>query len=515
MTADGKSSVTDSFDNFTDTIFAHAASRPKAIALADDYTRLTWKQLADLVGRASVWLNGLGIAPGDPVGVRMTNSIDHIILSLALMRVGAAKVEFSTSEVGRKFDGMIETLKIRTLFIEPPARSLGALRCISIGLDWRAGLSAFKGDHKHPPGFEPFDIALSSGSTGQPKGYALSHQQQLRRMRDYLEALGAVDIFSNDGTGNFLLTSSMSFGGFLYTLMNRLGNGGRVTVLPEYVKLMDFVRAVGAQDDAVLILTSAMCEDLISCAPEDGMLFPDVRAILSLGTPLAARAKRDMITRVSPRFSEAYGGSSFGLVSVLHPEDMLDRADSVGRLFAGVEVEIVDGDDRPVAPGVTGYLRCRGSGVSPHVISEAPQGRFEGFRDGWCYTGDLGAIDADGYVYLRGRVSEVVRRRGVDVMPTAVELALMSHPGVREAAVIGLTRKGVSEIIAVIIPSGKPDAQAFHSHCIDLVGAGQAPGGYLFVKQFPRTSGGKVDRPRLRQQIGKQVEATAAKRPVI
>ena len=82
-------------------------------------------------------------------------------------------------------------------------------------------------------------------------------------------------------------------------------------------------------------------------------------------------------------------------------------------------------------------------------------------------------------------------------------------------AVIGLTREGVSEIIAVIIPSGKPDAQAFHSHCIDLVGAGQAPGGYLFVKQFPRTSGGKVDRPRLRQQIGKQVEATAAKRPVI
>lgn len=505
----------ESFANFTDTIFAHAASRPKAIALSDAYTKLTWKQLADLVGRASVWLDSLGIAPGDPVGVRMTNSIDHIILSLALMRVGAAKVEFGTHEGGRKFDGMIETLKIRTLFIEPPARSLGAIQCVMVGLDWRAGLSAFKGDHKHPAGFEAFDIALSSGSTGQPKGYPLGHQQQLRRMEDYLEALGAVGVFSNDGTGNFLLTSSMSFGGFLYTLMIRLGNGGRVTVLPEYVKLMDLVRAVSAHDDAVLILTSVMCEELISCAPEDGMLFPKARAILSLGTPLAARAKRDMINRVTPNFSEVYGGSNFGLISVLRPEDMLDHADSVGRLFAGVEVEIVDSADQPAAPGVTGYLRCRGSGVSPHVISEAPQGRFEGFRDGWCYTGDLGAIDADGYVYLRGRVSEVVRRRGVDVMPTTVELALMAHPGVREAAVIGLTRDGVPEIIAVIIPGGKPDAQAFHSHCIDRVGAAQAPDGYLFVEQFPRTGGGKIDRAKLREQVLRKVGGTAAGRVVI
>ncbi|MEN3974561.1 class I adenylate-forming enzyme family protein [Emcibacter sp. SYSU 3D8] len=502
----------DTFNNFTDTIFNHAVRMPRAIALADDYGKLTWKQLADLVGRASVWLDSLGIAPGDPVGVRMTNSIDHIILSLALMRVGAAKVEFSTSESGRKFDAMIETLGIRTLFVEPPARSLGGLRSVNVGLDWREGLSAFKGDHKHPDDFEPFDIALSSGSTGQPKGYPLGHAQQLRRMEDYLEALGAVGVFSNDGTGNFLLTSSMSFGGFLYTLMNRLGNGGRVTVLPEFVRLMDLVRAIQAQNDAVLILTSAMCEDLLSCAQEEGVLFPKARAILSLGSPLAARTKRGMLSRVTPNFAEAYGGTSCGLISVLRPEDMLDHADSVGRLFAGVEVEIVDAEDKPVAPGVTGHLRCRGSGVSPEVISEAPQGRFEGFRDGWCYPGDLAAIDGDGYVYLRGRVSEVVRRHGVDVMPTTVELALMSHPGVREVAVIGVTRAGASDIIAVIQPSGKPDPQVFHSHCIDKLGAGQAPGGYLFVKAFPRTSGGKIDRAKLREKILGEAAAAAAGR---
>lgn len=501
--------------NFTDGIFEHARTQPKAIALLDGYSKLTWKQLADLVARASVWLNSLGIAPGDPVGVRMTNSIDHIILSLALMRVGAAKVEFGTHEGGRVFDSMIETLRIRTLFIEPPIRSLGVLRCITIGLDWRSGLTGFKGDHRHGDGFEPFDIALSSGSTGQPKGVRLTHAQFMRRIEDYKPTMMELGVFSDDGTGSFLLTSSMSFAGFLYSTLNRLAIGGKVFVMPEYVRLQDFVRAVAAQKDAVLMLTSMMCEDLISCAPEEGLLFPEARAMLSMGTPLAARAKHDMISRVTPNFMEVYGGSGSGLISVLRPEDIADHSDSVGRLFSGVEVEIVDSDDRPVKPGATGYLRCRGSGVSPEVIGAAPAGRFEGYRDGWFYPGDLAAIDADGYVYMRGRVSEVVRRRGVDVMPTTVELALMSHQGVREAAVIGLTRQGVSEIIAVIIPNGKPDAQAFHSHCIDRVGAAQAPGGYLFVKEFPRTGGGKIDRAKLRERVLEEVGGTAAGRVVI
>jgi acyl-CoA synthetase (AMP-forming)/AMP-acid ligase II len=507
--------VYETFTNLTDTIFKHAKERPRDVALADNRTKLTWKQLADLVGRASVWLHSLGIRPGDPVGVRMTNSIDHIILSLGLMRLGAAKVEFGTHEGGRKFDSMVDTLKIGTLFIEPPIRSLGAVRCISIGLDWRAGLAAFKGDRKHPDDFEPFDIALSSGSTGLPKGHRLGHTLQLRRQADYFEALGAVGIYSDDGTGNLLLTSSMSFAGFLYTLMYRLAGGGRVTVLPEFARLMDLVRAVGAHDEAVLIVTSAMCQELLSCAPEDGLLFPRARAVMSLGSPLAPRVKLEMIRRVTPNFSEAYGGSNFGLISLMRPEDMAEHAGSVGKVFAGVEVEVVDSADRPVKPGATGFIRCRGSGVSPHVITERPLGRFEGFRDGWCYTGDIGAIDADGYVYVRGRVSDAVRRRGVDIVPGIVELALLSHPGVQDAAVIGVTRQGASEIVAVVVPKGRPDQQALHRHCLDILGADQAPGGYVFVKDVPRTGGGKIDRASLKAEISRKLARPDTGRPVI
>lgn len=485
--------------NYTDAIFHHAAKRPKEIALEDAYSSLTWKKLADLVGRASVWLKSLGIEAGQPVGVLMTNSIDHIILSLALARVGAARAEFGITEATRAFDSMIETLKIKTLFIEPPGRSLGAIRCISIGLGWRDSLAKFKGDARHGEDFQPYDIALSSGSTGQPKGVPLTHAQFLRRVEDYKPTMMELGVFSDDGTGSFLLTSSMSFAGFLYSMLNRLIIGGKVVVIPEYVKLMDFVRAINAQPDAILMLTSSRCEDLIACAPEEGLLFPKARAMLSMGTPLAGRAKRDMLTRVTPNFMEVYGGSGSGLISVLRPEDILEHADSVGRLFSGVEVEIVDANDAPVPPGVVGHLRCRGSGVAPEVISEQPAGRFEGYRDGWYYPGDLAAIDADGYVYMKGRVSDIIRRGGVDVLPTVVELALMSHESVQEAAVVGVPSARSTEIVAIVLAKGKGDAAALHQHCVATIGDDHAPNSFVFVPRLPRTAGGKIDRVKARE----------------
>ena len=502
------------FTNYSDTIFHHAAQRPKAIALEDAYSSLSWKKLADLVGRASVWLKSLGIEAGEPVGVLMTNSVDHIILSLALARIGAARAEFGITQATRVFDSMIETLKIKTLFIEPPGRSLGAIRCISIGLDWRDSLAAFKGDARHADDFEPFDLAMSSGSTGKPKGVPTSHAVTLRRMQDFRPSMTELGVFSDDGTGSLLLTSSLAYAGFLYFTIYRLGIGGKVVVVPEYVKLMDLVRAIHAQKDAVLILTSSRCEDLIACAPDEGLLFPNAKAMVSLGAPLAGRAKRDMLNRVSPNFMEFYGSSGVGLISVLRPEDILDHADSVGRLFSGVEVEIVDSNDVPVEPGVVGHLRGRGAGMAPEVISEQPAGRFEGYRDGWYYPGDLAAIDADGYVYVKGRVSDIVRRGGVDVLPTVVELALMSHESVQEAAVVGVPGSRDTEIVAVIMAKGKEDAAALHQHCVSTIGDDHTPNSFVFVSRFPRAAGDKIDRAKVRQHA-EQALAKARETPRI
>ncbi len=497
--------------NLTDAIFEHAAKQPKMVALEDMTGRLSYRQFADLIGRAAVWLRGLGIEPGQPVGVRLANSADHLILSLALMRVGAAKIEFATSGAGAQFDATVRNLGVKTLFIEPPARAAGDLRCIAIGPGWRRTLADFKGDFRHDGASpEPTDILLSSGSTGPSKGVPCTHRLTLGRLADWNPTYLRAGMVSDDYTCTFLHVSSMSFTGFLIPLLARLVAGGKIVILPEFAKLLDFVRAIRAYDDAILIVTSGMCQDLLSCAPEQGLLFPKARAIICTGTPLSAETKQHALRSLTPNFTEIYGNAGAGIVSALFPDEIPAHADSVGRVIPTLTVEIVDGADHPVGPNVAGFLRCRGSGVVEGLIAGvSSQAGFEGIRDGWYYPGGLAAIDQEGYLRLKGRAADAVTRRGVQVFPTVVELALMSCPGVRDVAVLGVGAGQDTQVVAAVVANGQ-DAQALHLHCIGAVGAGHTPDSYMFVAALPRTAAGKTDRARLRQMVQKSIERRRA-----
>ncbi|MGE0668291.1 MAG: class I adenylate-forming enzyme family protein [Sphingomonadales bacterium] len=487
--------------NFTDTIFEHARKHPKAIAVEDMTGRLTYKQFTDLIGRAGVWLKSLGVEPGQPVGVRLSNSTDHLILSLALMRVGAAKIEFSLADADGRLDAAIRQLGVTRLFVEPPARAIGDVECVSIGPGWRKGLSSHKGDVRNAGADPaPMDILLSSGSTGLAKGVPCTHDLILRRLSDWNPTYLKAGMTADDYSGTFLHVSSMSFTGFLVPLQARLMTGGKVVIFPEFAKLLDFVRAVREHDDAILIVTAGMCQDLLSCAPAEGLLFPKMRCMVSTGTPLPAGLKRRALASLTPHFTEIYGNSGAGVVSALFPEDIARHADSVGRVIPGLDAEIVDDDGRPVEPGQPGLLRCRGSGVAESLV--APDGRpgAEGIRDGWYYPGDLASIDAEGYLRLLGRSSDVVMRAGVRVFPTVMEMTLMSHPDVAEAAVVSVAQGESVHVAAAIQPRDGKDGTALHQYCIDTLGSEQSPDSIMFMASLPRTGGGKVDRSKVRER---------------
>lgn len=496
--------------NLTDAIFEHAAKRPKMVALEDMTGRLTYRQFADLIGRASVWLRGLGVEPGQPVGVRLSNSADHLILSLALMRVGAAKIEFAADAAGSNFDAIVTRIGVKLLFIEPPARAIGDVACVSIDAGWRKGLSRYKGDFRHDgteP--EPSDILLSSGSTGVPKGVPCTHSLTIRRLNSWNPTFLRARMTSDDYSGTFLHVSSMSFTGFLMPLLARLFTGGKVVILPEFVKLLDFVRAIRAHDEAFLIVTPGMCQELLSCAPDEGLLFPNLRGMVCTGTPLPAGIKHQALRSLTPHFTEIYGNSGVGVMTALFPEDIAQHAGTVGRIVSGLTAEIVDDEDCPVGPGVPGNLRCRGSSVVEALVGGDASARGgEGIRDGWYYPGDVAQVDAEGYVRLLGRSADVMMRAGVRIFPTVMEMTLMSHPGVREAAVVILPHGSSVHAVAAVMPRGDGDAEALHRHCIDTMGALQAPDSIIFMTSLPRTGGGKIDRAKVRQHAAQALART-------
>src|SRR5260370_39775667 len=138
-----------------------------------------------------------------------------------------------------------------------------------------------------------------------------------------------------------------------------------------------------------------------------------------------------MFYKLTPNFHEIYGATAIGPMSVLRPQDMMERPESVGRPFPLVDIEVVDDNDRPLPAGETGRLRCRGPALTSPIPGHAAPGDF---RDGWHYPGELAALDASGYIHLHGRTSEVIFRGGAKIFPSEIEAVLQAHESVAETA---------------------------------------------------------------------------------
>ncbi|MEN3950467.1 class I adenylate-forming enzyme family protein [Iodidimonas sp. SYSU 1G8] len=494
--------MTAAWTNVTDAVFHHAATRPDAVALVEGPTWLTFSEFASLIAKATVYLRQQGIKAGDRVGVRMTNSADHIILSLALLRLGAAKFELSPNAEAGELEAITRKFSLATLFIEPPMKLYRGARCLPVDLSWRPSLLALEGDARHDDGIEPFYVALTSGSSGTPKAIPVSHRQIIGRFVDLASGHAQTGMISLERPGNFMLIGSLAFSDFHNFMLTQLMAGACIVVLPEFGRFYDIVRYLNHYDDTVTMLTPAMCDALLACAPKSGVLLPRMRFMTVGGQSTPPDIKKAMINRVTPHFHDLYACPGAGVIALQQPSEMPRRGDSVGKPVTGVEVEIVDAAGKPLGANRIGYLRCRGDFVSANFLmgEDATWEPGEGFRDGWYYPGDLASMDSSGFVFIKGRTSDIIRRNGIEVYPAEIEAAIASHPSVKEAAVIGLpARRGGHDVIAIVVPKTQPDHDEITQHCETKLTPEKRPGGIAYMDALPRTANGKVNRTRVRE----------------
>ncbi len=301
-------------------------------------------------------------------------------------------------------------------------------------------------------------------------------------------------------------TASLSLSPFFRRLMGQIAAGGPVVLLPEFAHPIDLIKAIAAWDSATFAATANMCRAFIAAAPQDAILFPGVRALFSLGTPLYPEEKRAMIRRVTPNFYDSYGTSGMGTIAMLMPAEVEAMAASVGRAAPGIEIEIVDAHGGPCATGTIGRVRCRGRTSAGAFVTTAEPSETERFADGWYYPGEFGYLDGDGYLFLKGRVSDVVRRSGIELFPTEIEEALASHPGVREAAVVGVpSAPHGHELVAVVVKEGEPSHNDIAQHCRARLTPEKWPDRIFYAAALPMTSGGKPDRVQVRTMVQEEI----------
>ncbi len=455
----------------------------------------------------------LGVAPGDRVGLLMRNNAAYVEVLYACWTAGAAAIPINVKLHPREAAFILDDARARLCFVTDDvdgrsidaARAGGATTCIDVdGREYRDLLRAPPAAVAEVAADDLAWLFYTSGTTGRPKGVMLTHRNLLAMTLNYLADVDAA------AAGDHLLHAApMSHGSGLYILPN---------VAVAATQLVPAARGFDvAELDQILTLVPKV---KFFAAPTMVMRLADgikgdargLKLIVYGGGPMYVADCLRALDRFGPRLTQIYGqGEAPMTITVLpaaeHVDDhdgrRLQRLASVGRAQTGVELAVFDERDRPLADGEIGEVCVRGEMVMAGYLdnSEATAKTLAG---GWLHTGDLGHLDAQGYLTLVDRSKDLVISGGSNIYPREVEEVLLRHPAVREAAVIGLPDADWGEIVVAVVvvaPGAPRDDAALDAFCIGHIARFKRPKHYVFVDELPKNATGKVLKRELRERL--------------
>jgi acyl-coenzyme A synthetase/AMP-(fatty) acid ligase len=475
-------------------ILRYRATRPEAAALIDGGRTITYRELAELVSRTTAHLVGLGVAPRDRIGVCLKDTADHIAALLALARVGAVAVPLDWRARTAENARLIAAAGVKLLLVEPGSPPIAACLAVPVDAAWhRAVVRAEPAAEVPIDWHDPFIISASSGSTGAPKLTLMTHLQYHFAIAGMFEVLGLA------GSHRYLSTLPLYYSGGRNSCIAHLLRGDCVILYPSLFDAGEYVEVARRHRATVGVMVPSMIRKLLAEGDRDGPLLSGLAALFCAGAPLHAEEKGQALRRLTTRFHERYGTAETLVLSVLRPEDIADRAHSVGQPHSLAEVEVVDDADRPLAVGAAGRLRIRGPGVASPLPGE---GAAAAFRDGWFYPGEIARLDELGYIFLEGRASEVIIRGGAKIYPAEVEQALREHPDIIEAAVIGQPADNNEEAVVAFVAARRELSRGeLIAHCRARLTPHKVPRQFHFLAQLPRNTAGKIDKPALAREL--------------
>ncbi|HEV7862764.1 MAG TPA: AMP-binding protein [Acidimicrobiia bacterium] len=472
--------------------------------LVDDQRCLSRAEVDHLVGRAVTAIDELGLA-GRRLAVMGENSADTVIAHLGALSAGVSSVPvprylgvdeiayiLRDSGAGALLSGAATATTARKAAAEADVADLSFD-------DWLAPTATASRLDRRAETL----LVYTSGTTGRPKGTEMRWLPSLpATVGEYLDTVAARSPYP---AGPHLVVGPLHHTGPLSALRHALA-GGTVVVLerfdPETV-----LAAVEEHRVASSVMVPTHFSRLLALPPDTRHRYDtrSLRKVVHTGAACPVGVKRAIIEWWGPVLSEAYGGSESGTVCAIDSAEWLDHPGSVGRPVAGFEALILDGDGRALPPGAEGALWFRdltGRGVRYHGVEHqgVPSGAPE---PGLFSLGEIGRIDADGFVYITDRQSDMVVSGGVNLYPAEAEAALTQHPAVADVAVIGVPHADMGEALhALVVPAPgvpRPGPEDLDAYCRERLAAPKCPRSYELVETVGRNPMGKVDKRALRR----------------
>ena len=489
-------------------------------------SRVLWSY-GELAERAARLAGGLrrryGLGDGARVLIAMKNHPAYVELLFACWRAGLAAVPVNAKLHAKEFRYILGHSGAQAVFVTPDleatlaeaAKDAKGVREI-VDVDSRA--------YRRLPDGEPAGMAevgaddlawlfYTSGTTGRPKGAVLTHRNLMAMTLSYF-----ADVDTVTPGDSILHAAPMSHGSGLYTLPHVAGFATQA--VPESGGF-DPAEIFGLLPDlhgVAMFAAPTMVKRLIDHPQAADADVGHLKTIVYGGGPMYVADLKRAMQRFGQRFVQIYGqGESPMTITALSRSDHMAkdhprheaRLGSVGRAQTVVAVRVADEADATLPPGEPGEVLVRGDSVMPGYWQN-PEASAETLRGGWLHTGDVGAMDADGYLTLMDRSKDVIISGGANIYPREIEEVLLADDRVQECAVVGRPHpEWGEEVVAFVVPrpGAQPTREELDRLCLAEMARFKRPREWRFVEALAKNEAGKILKTALREQLAEERDA--------
>ena len=477
-----------------------------ATAISSPEGSITFAGLLDAAGKLADALRKQGIKSSDLVCHTMTNCIDFVTVFLALCKIPAVvtlvsplyqKQElesiinnlqpacFITNNLSRAFQNQ-DLFESRVLLTpaDYPGKALSILVPKFASSSSRVGVE--RADSYESLLNATALMKLTSGSTGQPKAVALSDKNILSESRNIVETL---EVTCDD---RILAAVPLSHSyGFDLGILAMLASGAGLVIRENFIP-RSILRDLTDERISIFLGVPSMYRFLLETRLDSVPNLSHIRYFLSCTAPLRVEMIHAFHSRFGAPICQHYGSSETGAASNHVPAEIIKRPDSVGKAMKNVEIRIVGPRGESMACGSEGEVAVSGDNVAIGYLMGSPEGKNP-LADGTYLTGDIGFLDKDGFLYLKGRADHIINVGGLKVAPEEVAMILEENPAVREVAVIGVKDStGEGMVCAAVTLKERATENDLLEFCRGRLAEYKVPRRIVILKEMPRTSSGKI-----------------------
>jgi fatty-acyl-CoA synthase len=499
----------------------YAADRPNDLALVQDERRRTWREANARINRLANALVALGISAGDRIGIMIENSIEWFEIMIACQKIGLSTVAVSyrstPSEIGylledseaavlffgASHDAVVEEARRLVSIPERFAIRIGGTTPLAETADYEALIAS--GSEEEPPASRRSGgsraILYTSGTTGRPKGavrdlskagigalVGLLERIPFRRSDRHLVA---APLYHATGSGFAMISATL----------------GSTIHLMRHFEPEEFLRIVDRERITTTAVVPTMLRAIVDL-PVDVIRRYDtssLRVVVTTGSALPEPVEHATLEVLGDVLYDLYGSTEMGFVTVAGPGDKHASPGTIGLPVPGVDVVLLDDAKQPVADGEVGELYAR-SRLTIEGYHRNETATAESRYGDYFSVGDLAIRDARGYLTLVGRKKDMVISGGMNVYPAEIETVLLTHPAIREAAVVGVPDEKWGEaLVAFVTPhdgAELPSDEELVAFLKKSLAGYKVPRRFERIAELPRNPTGKVLKRDLQTRVG-------------